>query len=87
MVPAPEAYTGATVPAAHVRKMLEGMGSAKLGDPKKAVAKIWELAALESPPMRLVLGKDAFMHVRGQLESVTTEIAKYESWSDDLQED
>ena len=59
----------------------------KLGDPKKAVSKIWELAALENPPLRLVLGKDAFMHIRGQVESVTAEIAKYESWSGDLQED
>lgn len=86
MCPAPEAYIGPTVPAAQIRKMLEGMHSMKLGDPTKAVAKIWELAALADPPLRLLLGKDAFMHVRGQLESVTTEIAKYESWSDDLQE-
>ena len=86
-MPPPEAYAGPTVPAAQVRKMLTGLGSMKLGDPKKAVSKIWELTALENPPLRLVLGKDAFMHIRGQVESVTAEIAKYESWSDNLQED
>ena len=57
------------------------------GDLRKAVAKIYALAGLEDPPMRLPLGKDAVKGIRDQIASVAAEVDKYESWSDDLDVD
>ena len=74
------------MPAALIRKSLESLSSMKLGDPNKAIKKIWELAELPEPPLRLVLGKDALRYAREQQHVVKADFDKYESWSDDLQE-
>ena len=66
---------------------MSGLGQMKQGDTAKAVQKIYDLAELSDPPMRLALGKDAIKYVREQQESVASDIAKFESWSKDLQMD
>lgn len=66
---------------------MEGLGQMKLGDSAKAVMKIYDLAELGDPPMRLVLGKDAINYIKTQQESVASDIAKFESWSENLQMD
>lgn len=58
-----------------------------MGDVQKAVQKIYDVAKLPDPPMRLVLGKDAVETIRGQLGKVLEDVAKYEAWSEDLLED
>ena len=54
------------------------------GNLNKAVAKIYELAGVENPPLRLPLGKDSLESIRGHLANVSAEVEKYRSWSDDL---
>ncbi|KAJ3548521.1 hypothetical protein NM688_g5291 [Phlebia brevispora] len=88
-LPVPAAYTAPSTPAAQIRSMLDNLGKSgpegvKLGDSQKAVRKIYELSMLDEPPLRLILGKDAIGHVRMQIESVTADMEKYESWSEDL---
>ena len=84
ILPPPTAYTAATVPAAMIRKGLSSLAELKLGDPNKGVNKIFELSSLSDPPLRLVLGKDAISYIRSQQTVITTDLEKYESWSDDL---
>ena len=61
----------------------------KLGfsDASKAVQKIYQLSELESPPLRLLLGKDINKGVREYIAQLTREVDAYESWSDNLEHD
>ena len=54
------------------------------GNLNKAVAKIYELAGVENPPLRLPLGKDSLESIRGHLANVSAEVEKYQAWSDNL---
>ena len=54
------------------------------GDAQKAVVKIYELTELESPPLRLPLGKDAVGAIKAKLTDILTNVQEYESWSEDL---
>ena len=62
-------------------------GAVPSGDVAKAVRKIYELACLAQPPLRLVLGKDALVSARRQMQMIVADIDAYEAWSDDLMED
>ncbi|KAJ8508332.1 hypothetical protein ONZ45_g9381 [Pleurotus djamor] len=55
------------------------------GDPEKAVAKIYEVSKLESPPLRLPLGKASVAAIRGKWADFNREIDAYESWSEGLE--
>ena len=59
----------------------------RVGDVEKAISKIYELSLLESPPMRLFLGKDSLILVDQQHQNVAEDLRKYSSWSEDLLED
>lgn len=84
MIPAHPAYTNPSAPAAQIRKSLESLADHKLGDASKAVKRIYELAALPEPPMRLILGQDGIRYIRAQQQKITSDLEKYESWSTDL---
>lgn len=87
-LPAHPAYTSPTNPAAKVRehaKLLRDP-TLKLGDSNKGVEKLYQLTTLENPPLRLVLGKNAFAPIREQLHIVEKDMNEYESWSEDLLE-
>ena len=78
------AYTSAPMPeyAATVgptRDYLRSGDGTQPGDPAKAAQAI--LAALDAPdpPLRLVLGGDAIDNIRGRLESLTAELARWEA--------
>ncbi|CAL1712857.1 unnamed protein product [Somion occarium] len=57
----------------------------KRQDPNKAVIKLYELASLENPPLRLPIGKDAIGFVKDQLEQVARDRESFAHWSDDLE--
>lgn len=59
----------------------------RVGDVDKAVERIYEVSALERPPMRLFLGKDCLEHVRAQLKRLTADLDGSEKWSEGLLED
>ncbi|KAI0092924.1 hypothetical protein BDY19DRAFT_1045279 [Irpex rosettiformis] len=58
----------------------------KMGDTRKGSQKVYNLATLTDPPLRLVLGQDAIDSARGQLEAISVDLAAYESWSSDVAE-
>ena len=90
MVPPHPAYAYPDGNPTKIRAFLEAMaaqGQVRVGDVRKASAKIIELSTLPEPPMRLFLGQDALGTTRLQLKSVADDLEKYEAWSEDLLED
>ncbi|KAJ3488438.1 hypothetical protein NLI96_g2858 [Meripilus lineatus] len=83
-VPPHPAYTNPNLEANKVRGFLDGAAAAVGGDPNKAVARFYELAHLDQPPLRFTIGKDAIVFVRQQVERIVADIDQYESWSEGL---
>jgi len=54
------------------------------GDVEKAIGQVLRLSRLEDPPLRLMLGKEAFPVIRDKLKGFSGELDRYESWSSDL---
>jgi NAD(P)-dependent dehydrogenase (short-subunit alcohol dehydrogenase family) len=68
-------YAGTVGPTrAYVR---DGHGE-QPGDPVKAAEAIMTALDADEPPLRLVLGEDAIGNIRRRLESLTTELARWE---------
>ena len=87
-IPAPEAYQSPTSGLSQSAKLYEGAhNGTKLGDPKKAAERIYELSLLDSPPLRLPLGPDSVQYIRKQLDRITSELEEYQSWSVDVVEE
>jgi len=51
------------------------------GDPEKAALALIELAAMENPPVHLVLGSDAFNIAGNKLDALQSEISKFKTLS------
>lgn len=51
------------------------------GDPEKAAVALIELAAMENPPVHLVLGSDAFQMANQKLSTLQNEISDFETLS------
>lgn len=83
VLPLNSLYNKPGLPAVVFRDYL-AKGDHTVGDPKKCVAKWFELSELPDPPMRLVLGKDAIGMVRTHLENITKDVDAREDWSSDL---
>lgn len=85
------AYAAPDSVVAPVRPIIAAMfapdGGVQLGDVAKGVRKVYDLAGMPAPPLRIVLGKAAIEAVRGQLRAVSEAVDTYEDWSDDLLED
>ncbi len=54
-------------------------------DTKKAVEAFYRVAAIPDPPLHLVLGKDAIEGTTTELAGLGNDIARYKSWSDDIE--
>jgi short-subunit dehydrogenase len=82
------AYTNPSVNGYQIREAFDKMKPEDLtGDPNKMVKKVWELARLENPPFRILLGKDAWGGVEAKRKRDWEEWEKYRSWSEDLEFD
>ena len=80
------AYTSPSLPSNAIRAFFQG--DSQIGaDPAKAVQRIYELSLLSSPPLRLVLGKDAIAVAQAEIKSIEQDVAKYQSWSEGLEFD
>ncbi|OJT10612.1 hypothetical protein TRAPUB_12860 [Trametes pubescens] len=92
MVPQHPAYTNPALPVYNFRgAFMKGAGKeadtpADLApaDASLAVAKIIEFSRLSSPPLHFPVGKDSIGLIREKIRTLTEEIDKYESWSDNL---
>lgn len=51
------------------------------GDPKKGARAMYELAVLEDPPLRVVIGSDAYKAILGKIEAYGKNYRKYEEIS------
>lgn len=80
--PVHPAYADPSNPSAQHRAWLAS--GAIDGSSEKAVKVIYNLAALEDPPLRLPLHKFAIAGIRRKLADVAADVDKYESWSDDV---
>lgn len=51
------------------------------GDPTKAARVFYELAVMEEPPLRCVVGTDAFKVINGKLEAYRENVGRFEGLS------
>lgn len=88
------AYTKPELASAQARKaMLASLNGEKdpnfeiKGDPVKAARAFYRLSEMESPPFRLVLGKDSLAASRAKISSFSVELEEYAVWSEDIEID
>lgn len=55
------------------------------GDPTKAAEAFYQAAMIPDPPLHLVLGKDAIVLAKNMVVGLQGALARFESWSDDLE--
>ncbi|KAI0631261.1 NAD-P-binding protein [Trametes polyzona] len=91
LLPQHPAYANPSLPVAKYRNAFAGAGKESdtpadltLADASRAVAKLIELSKLSSPPLHFPLGKDSIGLIREKIRTLTEEVDKYESWSDNL---
>lgn len=53
----------------------------QVGDPPKAAKAMWEVAKMDNPPLRVVLGSDAYDMVQTKLKEYGELYPKYEKLS------
>ncbi|KAL1836682.1 hypothetical protein VTJ49DRAFT_4792 [Mycothermus thermophilus] len=75
--PASEAYSHATSPALHAKRMVQWLGDRQPTSAVKCAELVWQLAHCSYPPLRLLLGSYAIESIRDRLRSVTEEL---EDW-------
>jgi len=51
------------------------------GDPAKAAKVFYDLAVMDDPPIRCIVGTDAYTRINKKLESYKESITKFEKWS------
>ncbi|KAK4247751.1 hypothetical protein C7999DRAFT_31827 [Corynascus novoguineensis] len=75
--PASEAYSHATSPALHAKRMVQWLGDRQPTSAVKCAELVWQLGHCSYPPLRLLLGSYAIESIRDRLRSVTEEL---EDW-------
>ena len=51
------------------------------GDPPKAAKVFYDLAVMKDPPIRCIVGTDAYSAINQKLETYAENIKKFEEWS------
>ena len=63
------------------RKTASDRHMTQAGDPKKAAKDMYELAVMKDPPLRCVLGTDAYKAINGKLDAYRENVKKFEKLS------
>ncbi|KAL8783869.1 MAG: hypothetical protein Q9195_009261 [Heterodermia aff. obscurata] len=63
------------------REIMGARHGTQVGDPKKGGRAIYELAVLPDPPLRVVIGSDAYKAVMAKIEAYSENYKKYEKIS------
>ena len=63
------------------KKAMGARNGTQAGDPIKGAKAMYELAILKDPPLRVVVGTDAYKAILGKIESYGENYRKYESIS------
>jgi NAD(P)-dependent dehydrogenase (short-subunit alcohol dehydrogenase family) len=63
------------------KKAMGSRHGTQAGDPAKAARVFYDLAVMDDPPMRCVVGTDAYTNINKKLESYKDSVQKFEKWS------
>ncbi len=67
------------------KKSMTERNGKQAGDPKKAAKAMYEFATMEEPPLRVVVGTDAYSLVMDKIENYQKNYKKYEKISKQYQ--
>jgi NAD(P)-dependent dehydrogenase (short-subunit alcohol dehydrogenase family) len=62
-------------------KSMKARHGTQAGDPRKAAKAFYELAVMEDPPLRCVVGTDAYAGINKKLETYKENVKKFEKLS------
>ena len=62
-------------------KQMKEKNGTQAGDPPKGAAVMYELATMDDPPLRCVIGTDAYAGINPKIETYQKEVKKYEKLS------
>lgn len=63
------------------KKQMGERNGTQAGDPKKGAEAMWQVAKMQDPPMRLVIGSDAYTAIMGKIKDYGELYPKYEKLS------
>lgn len=63
------------------KKNAQGRHHSQAGDPAKAAKVFYDLAVMDDPPLRCVVGTDAYSTVQNKLDVYRDNVKKFEKWS------
>jgi len=63
------------------RKTMGERHGNQAGDPAKAAKVFYDLAVMDDPPLRCIVGTDAYAAINKKLETYTENVKKFEKWS------
>ena len=63
------------------RKLADSRNGKQAGDPVKGAAAMYKLAVMEDPPLRCIIGTDAFKLINGKLQTYKENIEKHKELS------
>ncbi|CAO2653573.1 Nn.00g029840.m01.CDS01 [Neocucurbitaria sp. VM-36] len=63
------------------KRNAQGRHHTQAGDPAKAAKVFYDLAVMDDPPIRCVVGTDAYAHINKKLDSYNESVKRFEKWS------
>jgi hypothetical protein len=63
------------------KKNAQGRHGTQAGDPAKAAKVFYDLAVMDDPPLRCVVGTDAYSVINNKLDTYKDSVKKFEKWS------
>lgn len=63
------------------KKTAKGRHGTQAGDPPKGARAMYELATMENPPLRCVIGSDAYKGMQDKLKTYGENVKKFEQLS------
>jgi len=63
------------------KAMMQKRNGTQAGDPPKGAAAMYELATMEDPPLRCVIGSDAYTAMNTKLENYSKNVKRFEKLS------
>ncbi|KAL1607926.1 hypothetical protein SLS60_002865 [Paraconiothyrium brasiliense] len=63
------------------KKIASNRHMKQAGDPPKAAKVFYDLAVMKDPPLRIVVGSDAYQLINKKIETYSENIKKFEKWS------
>lgn len=65
----------------NARKTMGERHGTQAGDPAKAAKVFYDLAVMDDPPMRCIVGTDAYARINDKLDAYQESVKKFEKWS------